>query len=205
MVIIHPLILSQVYNIGYGNSYKTTTTSTYYKFVYQSRSGINQYYKVYRYIRNSNTTYSRGDFNSNVIALDGTYTIGSSSAVHKDNYWYVLSSLAPKYTLYKYDKDLNLKSMYDVDKKTLTTESIDISNKGRNKVKLTLSTSGTNYKVYISRDNANWQEVTDITSGTPKELNVDGWEKLYVKVETNIGVTTNSTRVNNIDIAYYKD
>ena len=154
---------------------------------------------------NKTTTYSRGGLDSNIIAKDGTYTIGSSSKVHSDNYWYVRNSLAPKYTLYKYDKDLNLKSRYDVDTKTLTTEPVDISNKGRNKVKLTLNMYSSNYKVYISNDNTNWQEVTNITSGVAKELDVENWDKLYVKVETNIGVTTNTTRINNIDIAYYKE
>ena len=182
------------------------TTSSFYYFNFRGEEG-NGCWKYDRYTMNVkiNYTYSRGDFVSNVVALDGTYTIGSSTAVHKDNYWYVRNSLAPRYTLYKYDSDLNLKSTYDVDTKTLTTESIDISNKGKNKVKLTLNMYSNNYKVYISNDNSTWQEVTGISSGTPKELDVDGWDKLYVKVETNIGVTTNTTRINNIDVAYYKD
>ena len=154
---------------------------------------------------NKTTTYSRGDFASNVIAKDGTYTTGSTTAVHKDGYWYVRNKLAPRYTLYKYDSDFNLKSAYDVDSKTLTTESIDISNKGNHKVKLTLNTTGSNYKVYISNDNTNWQEVTGITSNVAKELSVEDWDKLCIKVATNVGVTTNTTRVNNIDVAYYKD
>lgn len=107
--------------------------------------------------------------------------------------------MAPKYTLCKYDKDLVLQSTYDVDTKILTTAPIDISNRENNKVKLTLNTTGTDYKTYISNDNANWQEVTDITSGVAKELNVDGWNNLYIKIETN------TSRINNIDVAYYKN
>ncbi len=171
-------------------------TSYYYWSGYNSSTGkINRTY----YKRTSTTTYSRGTLNSNVIARDGTYTIGSTSKVHSDGFWYVRNSLAPKYTLQKYDQNLNLQSTYDVDTKILTTESIDISNKGNNKVKLTLNTTGTNYKTYISNDNTNWQEVTDITSGTPKELNVNGWNNLYIKIETN------TSRINNIDVAFYKD
>lgn len=148
---------------------------------------------------NKNTTYSRSDFISKLIALNGTYTIGSTTKVHSDGYWYIRNSLAPKYTLHKYTSDLTLLSTYDVDTATLTTAPIDISNKGRNKLKLTLTASGTDYKTYISNDNTNWQEVTDIASDTPKELEVDGWNNLYIKIETN------TSTINNIDIAYYKD
>lgn len=117
----------------------------------------------------------------------------------KDNYWYEKGDIAPKYTLHKYTSDLTLLSTYDVDTATLTTAPIDISNKGRNKLKLTLTTTGTDYKTYISNDNTNWKEVTEIASNTPKELDVDGWNNLYIKIETN------TSRINNIDIAYYKD
>ena len=52
---------------------------------------------------------------------------------------------------------------------------------------------------YISNDNTTWQEITDIVSGTPKELDVDGWNNLYLKIEAN------TSRIDNIDVAYYKD
>ena len=186
--------------VGTGIPESTTATKVFYKFYYTGNTGGYLFHYNYwtMYIKEK-ITYSRGDLDSKVIALDGTYTIGSSTAVHKDHYWYERNSLAPRYTLYKYDSDLNLKSTYDVDTKTLTTESIDISNKGKNKVKLKLSTAGSNYKTYISNDNSTWQEVTGISSGTLKELDVDGWEKLYIKIETN------TSRIDNIDVAYYKD
>ena len=127
---------------------------------------------------------------------DGKY---ANNTRNDDSYWYVKNGLALKYKLYKYDQDLILKSIYDVDTKTITTIPIDISNKGNNKVKLTLSTSGSTYKTYISNDNTTWQEITDIVSGTPKELDVDGWNNLYLKIEAN------TSRIDNIDVAYYKD
>ncbi len=185
---------SSLSNVDWG---KTKTGVGYYKWsnYSQYKQTINRTY----YRCEKKTTYSRETLNSNVIARDGAYTIGSSTKVHSDGYWYVRNSLAPKYTLQKYDQNLNLQSTYDVDTKILTTEPIDISNRENNKVKLTLNTTGANYKTYISNDNTNWQEVTDITSGTPKELNVDGWDNLYIKIETN------TSRINNIDVAFYKD
>ena len=194
------------YSLGNINGYNgpTTTTSNFYKFVYKSRSGSTYTYTRYTMKVNRETIYSKGDsVSTNIIALDGTYENNKEDSTKK--YWYVRNSLAPKYTLYKYDQNFNLKSRYDVDTRTLTTEPIDISDKENKKLKLILSTSGSNYKVYISNDNTNWQEVTEITSGVAKELDVDGWDKLYIKVETNIGVNTNTTRINNIDVAYYKD
>lgn len=137
----------------------------------------------------------KGTLNRTEIIKRDTYTDNAING----SYWYEKGDIAPRYTLYKYDSNLNLKSTYDVDTKTLLTEPVDISNKDRTKVKLTLSTAGADYRTYISNDNTNWQEITKITSGTPKELNVDGWNNLYIKVETN------TSRINNIDIAYYKD
>ena len=121
----------------------------------------------------------------------------------KDNYYYDLEKIAPKYTLYRYDEDyhhnLTLKCIYDPDTMAITTVPIDISNKGKNKLKLTLTASDSDYRTYISSDNTNWQEVTDITSGEPKELNVEGWNNLYIKIEIN------TSTINSIDVAYYKD
>ena len=148
------------------------------------------------YKRVTNVKYSRGNFISYVAEQDGKY---ANNTRNDDSYWYVKNGLALKYKLYKYDQDLILKSIYDVDTKTITTIPIDISNKGNNKVKLTLSTSGSTYKTYISNDNTTWQEITDIVSGTPKELDVDGWNNLYLKIEAN------TSRIDNIDVAYYKD
>lgn len=165
-------------------------------YYWHDYSETNRKYTIKRtyYKLNSITTYSQGNFVG--------YTYGEIDKYPNNNYlgsyWYVRNSLIPKYTLYKYDENLNLKSRYDVDTKILTTESIDISNKGRNKIKLTLSTSGSNYKTYISNDNETWQEVTDIVSGTPKELEVDEWETLYIKIETN------TSRIDKIDVAYHK-
>ncbi len=155
--------------------------------------------KVYFDVYTMNIRYLnelKGDYISNVIAKDGEYKIGEPNS---DGYWYDKDTIAPKYTLLKYDTNLNLQSTYDVDSKVLTTAPINISNKGNNKLKLTLNTTGTDYKTYISNDNTNWQEVTYITSNTPKELNVDGWDNLYIKIETN------TSRINNMDIAFYKD
>ena len=149
-----------------------------------------------KYTLNFETVYSRGSHINDLVELDGTYKSGERNS---DGYWYVRNKILPKYTLCKYDKDLVLQSTYDVDTKILTTAPIDISNRENNKVKLTLNTTGTDYKTYISNDNANWQEVTDITSGVAKELNVDGWNNLYIKIETN------TSRINNIDVAYYKN
>ena len=39
-----------------------------------------------------------------------------------------------KYKLYKYDENLRLKSIYDVETKIITTEPISITSKGNNKV-----------------------------------------------------------------------
>lgn len=167
----------------------------YYVYSTGSKNKLNKT----TYVRQSTRRYSQGGFLSYVLAQDNTFTIGSSTKVHSDGYWYIRNNLAPKYTLYKYSSDLNLQSTYDVDTGVLTTSPINISNKGNNKLKLTLNTTGTDYKTYISNDNTNWQEITDITSGTPKELNVDGWDNLYIKIETNTSI------INNIDIAYYKD
>ena len=143
--------------------------------------------------------WDRGSPSGFVVGFPDSYILGSPSAIDSDGFWYEKGDIAPRYTLYKYDQNLVLKSTYDVDTKTLTTAPIDISNKGRNKIKLTLTTTGSDYKTYISNDSTNWQEVTDIASGTPKGLYVAGWDKLYVKVETN------TSRIDNIDIAYYKD
>lgn len=140
--------------------------------------------------------YKKGTYVNNIIKCVDSV---KENERNDDGYWYEKGDLAPKYTLHKYTSDLTLLSTYDVDTKTLTTEAIDISNKGRNKIKLTLTTSGTDYKTYISNDNSNWQEVTDITSGTPKELEVNGWNSLYIKIETN------TSTINNIDVEYYKD
>ena len=191
---------------GYGTSSgpyypapkETTIKSSFYYFQYKGQQG-NAHWQYNRYTMNLKTDYkySQGEFDSSVIALDGTYENNKEDSTKR--YWYVRNSLVPKYKLYKYDQWLTLKSIYDIDTKTLTTEPINISNKGNNKVKLILSTLGSNYKTYISNDNTTWQEVTDIISGTPKELEVEGWDNLYIKIETN------TSRIDNIDISYYKD
>ncbi len=176
-----------------------STSSSYY--YWSGASGNGTTYTSYgtKYTRTTTNNYSRGDHISTLIARDDAYTIGSSTSVHSDNYWYTRGFIAPKYTLYKYDQNLNVLSTYDVDTKTITTASINISNKGTNKVKLKLNTTGTDYKTYISNDNTDWREVTDIASNTPKELNVDEWDSLYIKIETN------TSRINNIDVSYYKN
>ncbi len=164
-----------------------STTNGYFVFrVYTMNVSYNSNY----------TGYFRGDFISNIIAKDGTYKHYERNS---DTYWYIKGGISPKFTLHKYSSDLNLLSTYDVDTSTLTTVPIDISNKGKNKLKLTLTTTGTDYKIYISNDNATWQEVTDITSGEPKELNVEGWNNLYIKIEINTSI------INSIDVAYYKE
>lgn len=179
-----------------------TTSMTFYKFVFykyyedENYSWENYYeFKRYTMTINKKTTYSRGNFIENTYGTTDKYPNNE----HSGSYWYVRNNLMKKYKLYKYDQDLILKSIYDVDTKTITTIPIDISNKGNNKVKLTLSTSGSTYKTYISNDNTAWQEITDIVSGTPKELDVDGWNNLYLKIEAN------TSRIDNIDVAYYKD
>lgn len=162
---------------------------TSHKFI---DSGVVEYTGIRYY---SEVTYSKGDFIENVIGTEDAYENNKEDSTKK--YWYERKGLSPKYTICKYDANLNIKSRYDVDTKTLITEPIDISNKGRNKLKLTLITSGIDYKTYISNDNINWQEVTDITSGIPRELNVDDWNSLYIKIDTNTSV------IDSIDVAYY--
>ena len=120
--------------------------------------------------------------------------LGSHSAIDPDGFWYDSLGNAPRFYFEKYSSDLKLLSIYDVDTKVLTTAPIDIAKIGGNKVKLILNTSGTDYKTYISNDKANWQEVTDIVSDTPKELDVDGWNSLYIKIETN------TSRINSIEV-----
>ena len=174
----------------------TFSQTVYYKFVCtKSQSGSQYIFNVYKVTRTDPIQYSKGDF---IEYLYGTASQYPKNA-RLDDYWYVRNSLMPKYTIYKYDKDLNLKSRYDVDTKVLTTEQISITNKENTKVQLTLTATGSDYKVYISNDNATWQQVTDITTKIPKELNVDGWEKLYIKIETN------TSRIDKIDVSYYKN
>lgn len=172
-----------------------TSKNAFYKYVYSSTENDYYVFKRYTMTINKKTTYSRGNFIENTYGTTDKYPNNE----HSGSYWYVRNNLMKKYKLYKYDQDLILKSIYDVDTKTITTIPIDISNKGNNKVKLTLSTSGSTYKTYISNDNTTWQEITDIVSGTPKELDVDGWNNLYLKIEAN------TSRIDNIDVAYYKD
>lgn len=180
---------------------RTSTASSYEYYSCSSRTDDGTGYYTYRvteteYKLNFERVYSQGSHINDLVELDGTYKSGERNS---DGYWYVRNKILPKYTLCKYDKDLVLQSTYDVDTKILTTAPIDISNRESNKVKFTLTATGTDYKAYISSDNANWQEVTDITSGVAKELNVDGFNNLYIKIETN------TSRINNIDVAYYKN
>ena len=141
--------------------------------------------------------YAKGDFDSYVV---GNYdSFEDNKADENNEWWYTRGDIIPKYMIHKYTSDLILLSTYNVDSKILTTAPIDISNKGRNKLKFTLTATGNDYKTYISNDNTNWQEVIDIASNTPKELSVDGWDTLYIKIETN------TSTINNIDLVYYKD
>ena len=187
---------------GLSTRKSSTTNSTISSFYQYDNQGTEHIvntvyckYNVYTWNINKKTTYSRGNFIEYISGTIDQYPNNDRSG----SYWYVRNNLMKKYKLYKYDENLNLKSTYNVDTKEITTIPIDISYKGNNKVKLTLTTSGSTYKTYISNDNSTWQEITDITSGIPKELNVDGWDKLYIKIETN------TSRIDNIDVTYYKD
>lgn len=184
------------------NKSSAVTNTFYYITCYERKVWTNaptdlRYYYYVITATPTNTIYKKGNYIEDIIAKDGTYDDDKEDSLGE--FWYIRNDIAPKYTLFKYDQDLTLLSTYDVDTATLTTTPIDISNKGRNKLKLTLTASGSDYKTYISNDNINWQEVTDVTSGTQKELDVDGWNNLYIKIETN------TSTINNIDIAYYKD
>ena len=187
--------IDSLYRDGNRKDKTYSLRTTFYKYVLESTKGVNYTYRRYTMKVTKNTTYSRGDFIEYTSGTTDRYPNNDRSG----SYWYVRNNLMKKYKLYKYDENLNLKSTYNVDTKEIATKPIDISYKGSNKVKLTLTTSGSTYKTYISNDNSTWQEITDITSGIPKELNVDGWDKLYIKIETD------TSRIDNIDVAYYKD
>ena len=181
----------------YGSSRIEPSGTFFYGTIKEVRSKNGDYtydvsFEAYRMDIKSKDVYSKGEFCNYVIGTENRYPVNGKSGL----YWYVRNNLMKKYKLYKYDEELNLKSIYDVENKEIKTIPIDISNKENNKVMLNINATGNDYKVYISGDNSNWQEVENITSGTQKEIEVSDWNILYVKIETN------SSTINVIEVEF---
>lgn len=156
-------------------------------------TGVDKYKaKAYKMIVKSRDKKIKGDFIENLYGTENEYPNNNYSG----SYWYVRNSLMKKYKLYKYDEELNLKSIYDVENREIKTVQIDISNKEDNKVMLKVNATGTDYKTYISEDNSNWQEIENLESGTQKEIGVSDWNSLYIKIEVN------SSKINEIEVEY---
>ena len=175
------------YSVSKGGKYQKNDTG----YIKYSASGTNV--QCAYYTRSETINYSKGNFISNEIGNINEYPLNGQN---NGLYWYVRNELMKKYRLYKYDEELNLKSIYDVESKEIKTIPIDISNKESNRIMLEVNTTGNDYKVYLSGDNSNWQEVENITSGTPKEIELSDWNNLYIKIETN------SSTINDIQVEY---
>ena len=195
----HTKSTTKFYELKVADGVYKATNKEYYEYTRTSSTPVatTSSYECYawskqKYVVQSQTVYSRGTFIEYIQGQASTYTNNAKNG----SYWYVRDGLMEKYKLYKYDANLNFKSVYDVDSKVITTAAIDISDRDDEDVKMKIAASGTTYSAYISNDNSTWTQVTGISNGVDKVISVDGWDTLYIKIETS------SSTINGITVSY---
>lgn len=124
---------------------------------------------------------SVGNFEEEIIAKAGTYEDES----YVGEKYYKLKEQARPYYLYKYI-DKEIKTTYDVENKIIYTKKINLGN-GKENVKILVNSNDSNYKLSISNDNSNWNQIEDnaILNG---EVNIplsEQWKEIYIKIERN--------------------